>query len=143
MIGNYLSRFLIIFRIFLKVIRSLSHKQKNNITKEVIDISWYRDDDGVIITDKEFGSDCAECSMFCQEGTISVPCNGERTDCPYYKEVDTYEYDKKLKTQTIEQIKRWCIDNSIIDYEEEFSDNGDCLVVLSKLEKFLDSLEDK
>lgn len=65
MIGNYLSRFLIIFRIFLKVIRSLSHKQKNNITKEVIDISWYRDDDGVIITDKEFGSDCAECSMFC------------------------------------------------------------------------------
>jgi hypothetical protein len=128
---------------FLRAIRSLFHKQKNNITKEVIDISWYRDDDGVIITDREFGSDCAECSMFCQEGTISVPCNGERTDCPYYKEVDTYEYDKKLKTQTIEQIKRWCIDNSIIDYEEEFSDNGDCLVVLSKLEKFLDSLEDK
>ena len=57
--------------------------------------------------------------------------------------IKTYEYDKKLKTQTIEQIKRWCIDNSIIDYEEEFSDNGDCLVVLSKLEKFLDSLEDK
>ena len=109
----------------------------------MINISWYRDDDGVIITDEKFGSDCAECSMFCQEGTISVPCNGERTDCPYYKEVDTYEYDKKLKTQTIEQIKRWCIDNSIIDYEEEFSDNGDCLVVLSKLEKFLDSLEDK
>ena len=128
---------------FLRAIRSLFHKQKNNITKEVIDISWYRDDDGVIITDREFGSDCAECSMFCQEGTISVPCNGERTDCPYYKEVDTYEYDKKLKTQTIEQIKRWCVDNSIIDYEEEFSDNGDCLVVLSKLEKFLDSLEDK
>ena len=128
---------------FLRAIRSLFHKQKNNITKEVIDISWYRDDDGVIITDREFGSDCAECSMFCQEGTISVPCNGERTDCPYYKEVDTYEYDQKLKTQTIEQIKRWCIDNSIIDYEEEFSDNGDCLVVLSKLEKFLDSLEDK
>lgn len=59
------------------------------------------------------------------------------------KEVDTYEYDKKLKTQTVEQIRRWCIDNSIIDYEEEFSDNGDFLVVLSKLEKFLDSLEDK
>lgn len=109
----------------------------------MIDISWYRDDDGVIITDEEFGSDCAECSMFRQEGTISVPCNVERTDCPYYKEVDTYEYDKKLKSQTVEQIRRWCIDNSIIDYEEEFSDNGDCLVVLSKLENFLDSLEDK
>lgn len=62
---------------FLRAIRSLFHKQKNNITKEVIDISWYRDDDGVIITEREFGSDCAECSMFCQEGTISVPCNGE------------------------------------------------------------------
>ena len=109
----------------------------------MINISWYRDDDGAIITDEEFGSDCTECNMFCQEGTISVLCNGERTDCPYYKEVDTYEYDKKLKTQTIEKIRRWCIDNSIIDYEEEFSDNGDCLIVLSRLEKFLDELENK
>jgi len=90
---------------FLRAIRSLFHKQKNNITKEVIDISWYRDDDGVIITDREFGSDCAECSMFCQEGTISVPCNGERTDCPYYKEVDTYEYDKKLKLRQLNKSK--------------------------------------
>nr|DAE65003.1 MAG TPA: hypothetical protein [Bacteriophage sp.] len=30
MIGNYLSRFLIIFRIFLKTIRLLFHKQKEN-----------------------------------------------------------------------------------------------------------------
>lgn len=49
--------------------------------------------------------------------------------------------DKKIETQIIQQIRSWCIDNSFIDYDEEFSDNGDCLILLSELEKFLDSLE--
>ena len=48
----------------------------------MINISWYRDDDKVIITDEEFGSDCAECSMFCQEGTNSVPCNPVAPNAP-------------------------------------------------------------
>lgn len=51
--------------------------------------------------------------------------------------------DKMIKTQIIQQIKRWCIDNSFVDYDEEFSDNGDCLILLSELEKFLDGLEDQ
>ena len=41
----------------------------------------------------------------------------------------------------IDEILRWCVDNSIVDYEEEFSDNGDCIIVLSKLEKFLEGLK--
>ena len=49
---------------------------------------------------------------------------------------------KNVRNKTIDEILRWCIDNSIIDYEEEFSDNGDCLIVLSKLEKFLDQMKD-
>ena len=109
----------------------------------MINISWYRYDDGAIITDEEFNLDCIYCRAFCQEGAISVPCDGKRTDCPHYKEIDTSEYDKRMREQIIEQIRRWCIDSSIIDYEEEFSDNGDCLVILSKLEKFLDGLEEK
>lgn len=67
-------------------------------------MSWYRDNDGKIITDEEFQSDCMECSCFCQEGTINIPCNGERTDCPYFKEVDTSEYDKEIRNMTIDEF---------------------------------------
>lgn len=67
-------------------------------------MSWYRDDDGTIISDDEFYSDCCECSMFCQETRHSVPCNGERTDCPYFKEVDTSEYDKKIYNKAIDDF---------------------------------------
>ena len=67
-------------------------------------MSWYRDDDGKIITDEEFGSDCDECSIFCQEGRITIPCKGERTDCPYFKEVDTSEYDKKIYNKAIDDF---------------------------------------
>lgn len=67
-------------------------------------MSWYRDNDGKIITDKEFQDDCFNCSAFCSEGTISIPCNGERTDCPYFKEVDTSEYDKKIRAEAIDDF---------------------------------------
>lgn len=67
-------------------------------------MSWYRDNDGKIITDEEFQSDCTECSCFCQEGTISIPCNGERTDCPYFKEVDASEYDKEIRNKAIDEF---------------------------------------
>ena len=45
-----------------------------------------------------------------------------------------------VRNKIIDEILRWCVDNSIVDYEEEFSDNGDCIIVLSKLEKFLEGL---
>ena len=67
-------------------------------------MSWYIDDNGKIITDEEFCSDCGECSIFCQEGRITVPCNGERTNCPYFKEVDTSEYDKKIYNKAIDDF---------------------------------------
>ena len=46
-----------------------------------------------------------------------------------------------VRNKIIDEILRWCVDNSIVDYEEEFSDNGDCIIVLSKLEKFLEGLK--
>jgi len=67
-------------------------------------MSWCRDNDGKIITDEEFQDECFECSCFCSEGTINVPCNGERTDCPYYKEVDTSEYDTEIRNKAIEEF---------------------------------------
>ena len=87
-------------------------------------MSWYRDDDEKIITDEEFQDDCCNCSAFCSEGTITVPCNGERSDCPYFKEVDTSEYDKGIREKTIDEfVKRihkefsdYRIDGKIIDY---------------------------
>ena len=46
-----------------------------------------------------------------------------------------------VRNKIIDEILRWCVDNSIVDYEEEFSDNGDCIIVLSKLAKFLEGLK--
>ena len=46
-----------------------------------------------------------------------------------------------VRNKIIDEILRWCVDNSIVDYEEEFSDNGDCIIVLSELEKFLEGLK--
>lgn len=66
-------------------------------------MSWYRDSDGKIITDEEYGNDCAECEFFCQEGAVNIPCNGERTDCPYFKEVDTSDYEKEIRDKAIEE----------------------------------------
>lgn len=51
------------------------------------------------------------------------------------------EIKRSVRNKTIDEVLRWCIDNSIVDYEEEFSDNGDCLIVLSRLERFLESLK--
>lgn len=48
---------------------------------------------------------------------------------------------KNVRDKTIDEILRWCVDNSIVDYEEDFSDNGDCLIILSQLEKFLENLQ--
>ena len=48
---------------------------------------------------------------------------------------------KNVRDKTIDEILRWCVDNSIVDYEEDFSDNGDCLIILSQLEKFLENLK--
>lgn len=67
-------------------------------------MSWYRDSDGKIITDEEYRNDCMECECFCQEGMINIPCNGERTDCPYFKEVDTSEYDKEIRNKIVEKF---------------------------------------
>ena len=67
-------------------------------------MSWYRDDDGKIITDEEFQDDCCNCSAFCYEGMLTVPCNGEKTDCPYFKEVDTSDYDKEIRNKAIDEF---------------------------------------
>lgn len=67
-------------------------------------MSWYRNDNGKIITDEEFNSNCDKCSIFCQEGRITIPCKGERTDCPYFKEVDTSKYDKKIYNKAIDDF---------------------------------------
>ena len=83
-------------------------------------MSWYRDDDGKIITDEEFGSDCGECSMFCQEGRITIPCNGERTDCPYFKEVDTSEYDKKIYNKAIDDLTNKLTSDEFQKYNLDF-----------------------
>lgn len=95
-------------------------------------MSWYRDDDGKIITDEEFGSDCGECSIFCQEGRITIPCNGERTDCPYFKEVDTSEYDKKIYNKAIDDLTEKIVGYGTYDY---YGNVIDVLEIAEKLKE--------
>ena len=86
------------------------------------DMSWYRENDGKIITDEEFQKACMECPCFCEEGVITVLRNGERTNCPYYKEVDTSEYDKEIRNEAIDEFKERLKDASFPTLE-------DCLAV--------------
>lgn len=67
-------------------------------------MSWYRNSDGKIVTDEEYRNGCMECECFCQEGMVNIPCNGERTDCPYFKEVDTSDYDRGIRNKAIEEF---------------------------------------
>ena len=67
-------------------------------------MSWYAEEDGRIITNEEFGIHCCNCSAFCAERKISVPCGGDRNDCPHFKEVDTSEYEKKIRTKAIDEF---------------------------------------
>ena len=71
-------------------------------------MSWYREDDGKIITDESFQDKCCECMSFCLGVTIgSPPCHGDKAECPYYKEVDTSEYDKEIRSKAIDEfVKR-------------------------------------
>lgn len=35
---------------------------------------------------------------------INILCNGERTGCPFFTEVDTSDYDKKIRDKAIEEF---------------------------------------
>lgn len=109
-------------------------------------MSWYRDNDGKIITDEEFCDDCCECSAFCQEGTISVPCNGERTDCPYFKEVDTSDYDKEIRDKAIDEAieasaKAICVGCGYLDGHKCTYKGANCSVSKPMLEVVVNALE--
>lgn len=97
-------------------------------------MSWYRDSDGKIVTDEEYRNDCMECECFCQEGMVSIPCNGERTDCPYFKEVDTSEYDKEIRDKAIdtfteEAMKRF----TEVDLKRGYPTVTDCKIILREI----------
>lgn len=58
----------------------------------------------------------------------------------FIKKIDGH--DRELKDQVIDQILSWCFDNSFVDYTEEYSDNGDCLVVYSRLANYLEEMKE-
>ena len=48
---------------------------------------------------------------------------------------------KNVRDKTIDEILRWCVDNSIVDYGGDFSDNGGGRIILSQLEELLENLK--
>lgn len=109
-------------------------------------MSWYRDSDGKIITDEEFQSDCYECSAFCSEGTITIPCNGERTDCPHFKEVDTSDYDKEIRNKAIDEAleksaKAICVGCAYLNGHKCTYNGANCGVSKPMLEAVTKALE--
>ena len=51
-------------------------------------MSWKDYETDEIISDDEFEEECMNCRCFCSDGSLSIPCDGDRYDCPYYGEID-------------------------------------------------------
>ena len=51
-------------------------------------MSWQIIETGETVTEEEFLSNCDNCAAFYAEGNLSVPCNGERCNCVFFKEID-------------------------------------------------------
>ena len=68
------------------------------------------------MTNEEFEIHCCNCSAFCAEGTISVSCGGDRNDCPYFKEVDTSEYEKEIRRKAIVEFAEQMKNKLVVRY---------------------------
>lgn len=67
-------------------------------------MAWYREEDGVVISDEQFKEVCCNCYGHCAEGCISVPCRGDELSCPYYDVADTDKYEKEIRAKAIEEF---------------------------------------
>lgn len=109
-------------------------------------MSWHRDSDGKIVTDEEYRNDCMECECFCQEGMVNIPCNGERTDCPHFKEVDTSDYDKEIRDRAIEEFASLLSNKDNIvryDIDEILSESGNFDYACDCFRKYIDEIAEQ
>ena len=67
-------------------------------------MAWYNYEDAILLTEEEFQEGCCNCSAHCAEGTISVPCDGDRGECPFYGELESDAYDKEIRAKAIEEF---------------------------------------
>ena len=109
-------------------------------------MSWYIEEDGIIVTDEEFQDGCSECMSYCSVGAITVPCNGESYDCPYYKEVDTFEYDKKIRNKTIEEFAEKCnqkITEFILEHQQQLTFASGVSVAWNIIDEIADNMKEE
>lgn len=85
-------------------------------------MSWCRDEDRKIITDKEFDETCSECNSYCCEGRTSIPCKGVKEDCPNCTKVDTIEYDREIRDKVIDEFAE-ALNNKISEFVLQHKDN--------------------
>lgn len=75
-------------------------------------MAWYNYEDAILLTEEEFQEGCCNCSAHCAEGAISVPCDGDRGECPFYGELESDAYDKEIRAKAIsefaERLKHRC-----------------------------------
>lgn len=67
-------------------------------------MAWYNYEDAILLTEEEFQEGCCNCSAHCAEGAISVPCDGDRGECPFYGELESDAYDKEIRAKAIEEF---------------------------------------
>lgn len=82
-------------------------------------MAWYNYEDAILLTEEEFQEGCCNCSAHCAEGAISVPCDGDRGECPFYGELESDSYDKKIRAKAIEEFAE-----RIRDWQKEIYQNG-------------------
>nr|WP_270249173.1 DUF551 domain-containing protein [Coprococcus catus] len=99
-----------------------------HVGRTKIEIMNWTNDDGEIFTDAEFEQQCIECRNFCSEGRISAPCDGIRTNCPYFRQTIKEDDMKQLLDQLRSLIDSY---NEWIPVEERLPDTDDKVWITS------------
>ena len=103
------------------------------------------------IKDFEMPHDCDSCPFFMGENThCTVGCfvpygyddHGENRpkDCPLIEVALKDQCEARLKadmTAVLEELKKEIEENGIVDFEETYVDNGECIISVSECNRFI------
>ena len=90
-------------------------------------MNWINED-GIILTEEQFEVACNNCMGHCSEGCVSVPCKGDKLNCPNFGMVDTSEYDAAVRNRVIDELTKalivnftdWQMSNASVGNEEKY-----------------------
>lgn len=104
-------------------------------------MAWYNYEDAILLTEEEFQEGCCNCSAHCAEGAISVPCDGDRGECPFYGELESDAYDKKIRAKAIEEFAEALKNHAVDHYSDYLGSNVDKILYVEDIDKIVNELK--